>query len=98
MRQSDVYHWRLASSSCGPAEPALLRIGRSFALKRLAPGEFIGTKRGALFHDCSTLGGNSGSPLVDMTTGAVVGLHRDGSFLARNEAVGIEARGDFVRV
>jgi S1-C subfamily serine protease len=73
-------------------------FGGKLSVKRLAPGEFIGTKRGALFHDCSTLGGNSGSPLVDMTTGAVVGLHRDGSFLARNEAVGIEALGDFVRV
>ena len=73
-------------------------FGGKLSVKRLAPGQFIGTKRGALFHDCSTLGGNSGSPLVDMTTGAVVGLHRDGSFLARNEAVGLEALGDFVRV
>jgi S1-C subfamily serine protease len=73
-------------------------FGGKLSVKRLAPGEFIGTKRGALFHDCSTLGGNSGSPLVDMTTGTVVGLHRDGSFLARNEAVGIEALRDFVKV
>jgi endonuclease G len=73
-------------------------FGGKLSVKRLAPGEFIGSKRGALFHDCSTLGGNSGSPVVEMTTGAVVGLHRDGSFLARNEAVGTEVLGDFVRV
>jgi S1-C subfamily serine protease len=73
-------------------------FGGKLGVKRLAPGEFIGTKRGALFHDCSTLGGNSGSPLVDMATGAVVGLHGDGAFLARNEAVGGETLRDFVRV
>jgi hypothetical protein len=72
-------------------------FGGKLDVKRLAPGEFIGTKRGAVFHDCSTLGGNSGSPVVDMKTGKVVGLHRDGSFLARNEAVGAEALGEFVR-
>ncbi len=73
-------------------------FGGKLAVKRLAPGEFIGAKRGAVFHDCSTLGGNSGSPMVDMATGAVVGLHRDGSFLARNEAVGAETLQEFVSV
>lgn len=28
-----------------------------------------------IFHDCSTLGGSSGSPLIDLNTGMVVGLH-----------------------
>jgi len=72
-------------------------FGGRLGVKRLGPGEFIGTKRGAIFHDCSTLGGNSGSPVVEMTTGKVVGLHSDGAFLARNEAVGAEALQDFVR-
>jgi S1-C subfamily serine protease len=71
-------------------------FGGKLSVKRLAPGEFIGTKRDAVFHDCSTLGGNSGSPVVDMKAGAVVGLHRDGSFLARNEAIGADALRDFV--
>lgn len=65
-------------------------------VKRLAPGELIGTRKGAVYHDCSTLGGNSGSPLVDMKTGSVVGLHRDGYFLARNEAVSVTALQGFV--
>jgi endonuclease G len=65
-------------------------------VKRLAPGELIGARKGSIYHDCSTLGGNSGSPLVDMQSGLVVGLHRDGYFLARNEAVSITALQDFI--
>jgi S1-C subfamily serine protease len=72
-------------------------FGGKLDVKRLAPGELIGARGGAIYHDCSTLGGNSGSPVVDMKTGAVVGLHRDGYFLARNEAVSAAALGDFVR-
>ena len=40
-----------------------------------------------LFHDCSTLGGNSGSPLFSLETGDVVGVHYSGIFMWRNEAV-----------
>jgi S1-C subfamily serine protease len=59
-----------------------------YGVKRGAPGEIRGTAPSAVFHDCSTLGGNSGSPLVDLQTGRVVGIHRDGPlFLFRNEAV-----------
>jgi len=32
-----------------------------------------------------------------MKTGAVVGLHREGGFLARNEAVSADALRDFIR-
>lgn len=65
-------------------------FGNKLGVKRLAPGELLGGRKGAIYHDCSTLGGNSGSPVVDMTTGLVVGLHREGFFLARNEAVSAE--------
>jgi endonuclease G len=41
----------------------------------------------AFDHDCSTLGGNSGSPIVSLKTGYVVGVHREGFFLERNVAV-----------
>jgi len=59
-----------------------------YKLKRVAPGEITGSDSEAVFHDCSTLGGNSGSPLMAMDSGRVVGLHRDGPlFLYRNEAV-----------
>jgi endonuclease G len=68
-----------------------------YKLKRVAPGEIVGTDPDAVFHDCSTLGGNSGSPLVAMDTGRVVGLHRDGPlFLYRNEAVDCVSLAAFV--
>jgi len=41
----------------------------------------------ALDHDCSTLGGNSGSPLLDLETGDIVGLHFAGAYLRANYAV-----------
>lgn len=63
-------------------------FGDRFGVKRGAPGEVRGTAANAVYHDCSTLGGNSGSPLVDLDTCKVVGIHRDGPlFLFRNEAV-----------
>jgi len=63
-------------------------FGDRFLVKRGAPGEVRGIAANSIYHDCSTLGGNSGSPLVDMDTCKVVGLHRDGPlFLFRNEAV-----------
>jgi len=65
-------------------------------VKRLAPGELIGARKGIIYHDCSTLGGNSGSPVLDMKNGSVVGLHRDGYFLARNEALSAAALQEFV--
>jgi V8-like Glu-specific endopeptidase len=71
-------------------------FGDKLDVKRIAPGELIGARHSAIYHDCSTLGGNSGSPVVDMKSGLVVGLHRDGAFLARNEAVSATALQSFI--
>lgn len=49
-----------------------------FDKKRLAPGLLTKVSEKRIQHDCSTLGGNSGSLLVDMTTGLAVGLHQGG--------------------
>lgn len=63
-------------------------FGDRFGVKRGAPGEVRRARPDTVLHDCSTLGGNSGSPLVDVETCKVVGVHRDGPlFLFRNEAV-----------
>jgi len=62
-------------------------FGGKFGVKRAAPGEVSSTGPQSIYHDCSTLGGNSGSPVLSMKTARVVGLHRDGYFLYRNEAV-----------
>lgn len=46
--------------------------------KRFAPGLVMGLDGIRLKHDCSTLGGNSGSVLLSLKTGKAVGLHRAG--------------------
>jgi V8-like Glu-specific endopeptidase len=60
-----------------------------FNVKRLQPGEMRRVSRAqTLFeHDCSTLGGNSGSCVVDLETQRVTGLHFSGRFLEANYAV-----------
>ena len=59
-----------------------------FDVKRLAPGEITGVVDGFVFtHDCTTLGGNSGSVVVDVETGTAVGLHFAGEYLLDNYAV-----------
>ena len=71
-------------------------FGGVYGVKRLQPGlisaatsqvQSFGKLVEALGHDCSTLGGNSGSALVDIETGYIVGLHFGGSYLVSNYAV-----------
>ncbi len=62
-------------------------FGGKFGVKRAAPGEVLKTSEQAVYHDCSTLNGNSGSPIFSMKTARVVGIHRDSFFMYRNEAV-----------
>lgn len=67
-----------------------------FGVKHAAPGETLGAEDALVYHDCSTLGGNSGSPLLSMATGRLVGLHRKGGFANRNEAIQWSALREFV--
>lgn len=64
-------------------------FGTIFNVKRLQPGLLTGwlAPERAYTHDCSTLGGNSGSCLVDLDTGIVVGIHFGGRFGQANWAV-----------
>ena len=62
-------------------------FGDVYDKKRLAPGQITEARRDVVFHDCSTLGGNSGSVVLDLTTGEAVGLHFAGRFLEANYAV-----------
>jgi S1-C subfamily serine protease len=73
-------------------------FGNSFGVKRGAPGYVtaVQSSASAFFHDCSTLGGNSGSPLVSMHDGTVYGVHCGGGFLWRNQAVDCVALSKFV--
>ncbi|HEX8104472.1 MAG TPA: serine protease [Solirubrobacteraceae bacterium] len=66
-----------------------------FDVKRLQPGYVTRTLRDGLFeHDCSTLGGNSGSCVVDLETHEVVGLHFKGHYLVANTAVNLSKLAD----
>ncbi len=61
--------------------------------KRLAPGKLINSDRTdaiVLRHDRSTLGGNSGSVVLDVTSGMAIGLHFGGRFETSNYAVRVE--------
>ncbi|HEX2682959.1 MAG TPA: trypsin-like peptidase domain-containing protein, partial [Ferruginibacter sp.] len=55
--------------------------------KRLAPGKVTNVTASRLFHNCSTLGGCSGSAVIDLATGKACGLHFSGKFLQTNNAV-----------
>lgn len=62
-----------------------------YDVKRYAPGTVLqplGSGR-VLTHDCTTLGGNSGSPLLRLSDGKVVGLHFSGRYGESNSAVGV---------
>ncbi len=60
-----------------------------YDVKRFAPGEVVrpGTDTWYLTHDASTLGGSSGSVVLDLASREVVGLHFGGSFRKTNYAV-----------
>lgn len=66
-----------------------------FQRKRMQPGRLKGYRPirsygnivEAISHDSSTLGGNSGSATIDITTGRIVGLHFAGVYLEANYAV-----------
>lgn len=66
-----------------------------YNVKRLMPAriqgetttESYGRSVRAISHDASTLGGTAGAPLLDVTTGAVVGVNFAGRFLEANYAI-----------
>jgi len=68
----------------------------TYGVKRLMPGRVVGSKErrnlGAavgptLDHNATTLGGCGGAPVVDLTTGHVVGLQIAGRYLEINHAL-----------
>ncbi len=70
----------------------MLRIfSNTFNVKRLQPGEVraVFEQESLFHHDCSTLGGNSGSCVVDLETNKVIGLHFGGRYLEANQAVAL---------
>jgi endonuclease G len=72
-------------------------FGADFGVKRAAPGVVLSARAPSLFHDCSTLGGNSGSPVLSMATAEVVGVHCSGFFMYRNQAVVVQELAAFLQ-
>jgi hypothetical protein len=70
-------------------EPIRRIFADVYNVKRLQPGKAVAysTEYSAVQHDCSTLGGNSGSPVVDLETNQVIGLHFGGRYGVGNYAV-----------
>lgn len=70
-------------------------FSKIYGVKRMQPGKVQPRERvrsfeslvDAMTHDSSTLGGNSGSVLIDVASGEVVGLHFAGEYLKANYAV-----------
>jgi endonuclease G len=64
-------------------------FGSVYNVKRLAPGDVTAVKEQEqlINHDCTTLGGNSGSAVLDLETGEAVALHFAGRERDRNFAV-----------
>ena len=58
-----------------------------YDVKRAAPGLTMGNEGASMTHDCTTLGGNSGSVVFNMKTGEAVGLHYAGLYREANFAV-----------
>jgi hypothetical protein len=60
-----------------------------YNVKRLQPGQIVAFswESGRVQHDCSTLGGNSGSPVLSLDDHRVVGLHFGGRYSVGNFAV-----------
>lgn len=61
-----------------------------YGVKRLSPG-FVtsGEAQGSFSHDCTTLGGSSGSCVIDLETASVIGLHWGGDYLSPNHALSL---------
>ncbi len=73
-------------------------FGDEFEVKRIAPGRIARRKRkissrwlrspvAALAHDASTLGGNSGSAILNVDDGTVAALHFAGRYMLENYGV-----------
>jgi S1-C subfamily serine protease len=69
-----------------------------YEVLRAAPGMVVETATARFQHDASTLQGNSGSPVLELRTARVIGLHVGGAFLWSNEAVGGKTLAEFAGI
>lgn len=72
-------------------------FGGRYDVKRAAPGLMMPNSRGWAAHDCTTLGGNSGSAVIELATGKAVALHFAGAYILENYAVPASIIRDYIR-
>lgn len=72
-------------------------FGNRYGVKRFAPGKIKEVFDERITHDCTTLGGNSGSIVTDIYTGEAVGLHFAGEYLKENYAVSASALREYLK-
>jgi hypothetical protein len=69
-----------------------------YDVKRAAPGMIMAAERNnSTEHDCTTLGGNSGSVIIDPKTGRAAGLHFAGLYKQANYAVPASVLRDYIK-
>jgi phosphatidylserine/phosphatidylglycerophosphate/cardiolipin synthase-like enzyme len=86
-----------APKSVIPDQQLMKQLYRDrYDVKRAAPGFTMGPGDGATRHDCTTLGGNSGSVVLGLNTGEAVGLHFAGLYQETNFAVRASVLSDYV--
>lgn len=73
-------------------------FAKNWGVKRAAPGIVLRVGVDEMAHDASTLGGNSGSPVIDLQSGTVIGVHSSGKFALENKAVPSSAAANEPRV
>jgi endonuclease G, mitochondrial len=72
-----------------------LVFGEIYDVKIVSPGKVSSVTTEPISHDCSTLGGSSGSPIVDIETGRLIGVHSIGS-TNTNKAVSARSVARFI--
>jgi V8-like Glu-specific endopeptidase len=72
-------------------------FGGHYDIKRAAPGVMMPDSRGWATHDCTTLGGNSGSAVIELATGKAVALHFAGLYVIENYAVPASTIRDYIK-
>ncbi|MGO8910780.1 MAG: phospholipase D-like domain-containing protein [Bradyrhizobium sp.] len=88
-----------ASRSIIPDQALMKDLYRDrYDVKRAAPGLIMAAEPSkATEHDCTTLGGNSGSVIIDPKTGNAAGLHFAGLYKQANYAVPASALNDYIK-
>ncbi len=82
-----------------PQDPMDQIFNGIYNVKRLAPGKIMqwSYSENVFTHNCTTLGGNSGSVVFDIESGCAIGLHFAGNALRQNYAVKAKAIQEVLR-